>query len=230
MRARLCRGDYLGAECLPSRPATCSVLCDGAVTNIRLIGQVCGCSTVRYGGGSKVRARLCRWCSDGECLQFVRGRCGSNMRARFCRRDTGAECLPPRPATCSSTLQRSRHAPSTDQASWLVLHCAKRRRTQGACLSLPLALEWKVPVALPCNLRLLEGACGCFTVLCINRSKLRARLYRGTRMQSACRRDQPPAAVLCNGAAMNVRLIEQAGGCTTVRGEGEHKVRARLCR
>ena len=51
----------------------------------------------------------------------------------------------------------------------------------------------------------------------------------GTRMESACRRDQAPALiVVCNGAAMKLRLMEQACGCCTVRGGGGRKVRARL--
>jgi hypothetical protein len=38
------------------------------ITKLRPIEQACGCSTSRGGGGVKVRARLCRWHSGGECL------------------------------------------------------------------------------------------------------------------------------------------------------------------
>ena len=39
----------------------------------------------------------------------------------------------------------------------------------------------------------------------------------GTRVQSACRLDHAPAMfVSCDGAAMKLRLMEQACGCTTV--------------
>ena len=40
-------------------------------TKFRLIEQACGCFTVRGGGRLKVRARLGRWHSDGECLPLV---------------------------------------------------------------------------------------------------------------------------------------------------------------
>ena len=43
--------------------------CDGAAVKLRaLIEQACTCSTMHGGGGLKVRARLCLWHSDGECL------------------------------------------------------------------------------------------------------------------------------------------------------------------
>ena len=56
----------------------------------------------------------------------------------------------------------------------------------------------------------------------------------GTRAESACRCDHAPALnVVCNGAAMKLRLMEQACGgggcCTTVRGGGGVKVLGRLC-
>ena len=38
------------------------------VCTLRLMEQACGCSTVQGGGRLKVRARLCRWHSGGECL------------------------------------------------------------------------------------------------------------------------------------------------------------------
>ena len=44
-------------------------------------------------------------------------------------------------------------------------------------------------------------------------------------VQSACRRDQALAGLcFCNGAATKLRLIEQACGCSTVRGGGGGKV------
>ena len=52
----------------------------------------------------------------------------------------------------------------------------------------------------------------------------------GTRMESACCRGQAPALiVVCNRAAMKLRLMEQACGCSTVRGGQAFKVCARLC-
>ena len=114
-------------------------------------------------------------------------------------------------SACLLSLQPSRHEAPTDRPSLRLLaplHCARRRkrqRTPGACSSLPLALKWRV-IAGP------------------------------TRHQSACRHDQAPAAssacILGNQAAMKLRLIDQACGCSTVRGGGSGsglKVRARLC-
>ena len=53
----------------------------------------------------------------------------------------------------------------------------------------------------------------------------------GTRVQIACHHDHAPALIVCcNGAAMKLRLMEQAcDGCSTVRGGQGLKVRARLC-
>ena len=52
----------------------------------------------------------------------------------------------------------------------------------------------------------------------------------GIPVESACRRrDHPPAnhlqvVCLCNGAAIKLRQIEQACGCSTVRGRGGLKI------
>ena len=48
----------------------------------------------------------------------------------------------------------------------------------------------------------------------------------GTQMQSACRPEQAPAlVVVCNGAAMELRVMEQAcDGCSTVRGAMNMKI------
>ena len=101
------------------RPAPSSVghLCNAAAVKRRLIEQACSCSIVRGGGGRKVRARVCI-------------------------RHLGAEASPPPPGIfkCGSHLQRSRHEATTDRASLRLLHGAWRRRTQGACSCLPLAL------------------------------------------------------------------------------------------
>ena len=104
--------------------------------------QACGCSTVRGGGGVKVRARLCLW--------------------RF-----GGDGLPPRPSICRGglvPLHWSRHqALTSERASLRLLHGARRRRrrSQGECSPLPLALRWRVLMKL-CPL--MEHARRCSTV------------------------------------------------------------------
>ena len=60
----------------------------------------------------------------------------------------------------------------------------------------------------------------------------------GTPVESACREEQPPDTsvqvltcfAFATEAAIKLRQIEQGGGCSTVRGGGRLKVRARLCR
>ena len=70
------------------------------------------------------------------------------MRARLCLWHFGGDGLPPRPSTCRGglvPLHWSRHqALTTERASLRLLHGARRRRSQGACSSLPLALWWRL--------------------------------------------------------------------------------------
>ena len=152
----------------------------------------------------------------------------------------------------------SRNAASTDRASSQLLHGARQRPTQGACSSLPLALRWRVLAARHhalgtrlsrwacyCNgsghaaptdrasLQLLhrarrrptqrpnQGACSC---LCLWPSG-------GQRLPPAPRHNTPVGALPTQRKpCMQLRLIEQACGCSTVRGRGRLKVRARQCR
>ena len=61
--------EHTGGVCLPPCQAHAGVrLCNGAATKLRLVEQYCGCSTVHGASGHEVRARLCRWHLDGECL------------------------------------------------------------------------------------------------------------------------------------------------------------------
>ena len=61
-----------------------------------------------------------------------------------------------------------------------LLHGARRRRTQGACSSVPLALRWRRMLAARTTYLHLQ------------------------------------VVWLCNAAAMHLRLIEQACGCSTL--------------
>ena len=136
-----------------------------------------------------------------------------------------------------------------DQARLRLLHGRRLRRpTQGACSSLPLTL-W---VEIACRqdhapaggfafaseaamkLRLIEQACRCSTMRGAGRLKVRARLCSlHSRVESACHQNHAPAggfAFASDAAMKKLRLMEQACGCSTVRGGGRLKVRARLCR
>ena len=106
---------------LVSASATCNVVI-GAAIKLRLVEQACSSTTVRGGGGLKVHARVCLRHSDGG-------------------------CLPPRPRTCTCNdcgLHRSRHQAPTGGASLRLLDVARRRRTQGTCSCVSLALGWRV--------------------------------------------------------------------------------------
>ena len=85
---------------------------------LRLIKRAYSCSTVQGAGELKVR------CSS---LPLT---LGWGVLAAKTRHFAGV-CL---------RLQRSRYEAPTDQASLQLLHVARRRRTQGACSSLRLAL------------------------------------------------------------------------------------------
>ena len=183
-------------------------LCDGSAIKLRLIEQACTCSTMHGRGGLKVRACLYRW-------HWV-----------------GGECLPPEGGFCAIAA-RGRHEAPTDRASLHLLHGSGRRRTQGACSSLPRALWWRVLAATsthlqevvfplqrrpPLRLRLIEQACICFTSSMHGRGglKVRARLCRWHWVGGECLPLRPRTCRrclrLCDGAAMKLRLIEQACG------------------
>ena len=59
-------GGQNGCRCDQAPAGVC--LCNGAAIKRRLIEQACGCSVLRVKGGLKVRARLCLWHLDEECL------------------------------------------------------------------------------------------------------------------------------------------------------------------
>ena len=118
-----------GGECLPPGPRTCKWLAfvtQVDLMKLGLIEQACGCFVMRGAGRLKVRPRLCRLHSGGE-------------------------CLPPGPHTCNCRwlclCNGSRHEAPTDRASLSLLHGARQRPTQGACSSLPLALRQRVLAA-----------------------------------------------------------------------------------
>ena len=115
-----------------ARTCKCCVFAKGSpsVKLIRLIEQACGCSMVRGGGGLQV---------EGVC---------SSLSLALWWRVRAATMIVHAP-TGVVPLQRSRHeAPPTASASLRLLHGARwRRRTQGACSSLPLALGWRVLAA-----------------------------------------------------------------------------------
>ena len=75
VHSRLCRR-HIGRECLPPRPAACSLVCNRATKKLQLVEHACSCSAVRGAGGLQVHSRLCR-------------------------RHIGRRCLPQRPADCS---------------------------------------------------------------------------------------------------------------------------------
>ena len=53
---------------LMEQACTCCMMHGGAAIELRLVEQACTCYTMQDDGGLKVRARLCVWHSDGECL------------------------------------------------------------------------------------------------------------------------------------------------------------------
>ena len=146
----------------------------------------------------------------------------------------------------------SRHEAPTDRASLRLLHGARRRPTQGACLSLPLALRWRVLAASSharvcglvfcdgsrhdaptdrASLRLLHGARrrptqgACLSLpLALQRRVLAATTRHHARGTCKANGGLP----LQRAAGIKLRLIQQACGCFTVRGGGGLKVRARL--
>ena len=108
-----------------------------------------------------------------------------------------------------------------------------------ACSSLSLSLACSPPRPAICSsvcngaiidLRLVEKACGCSTVRGVGSLQVRARLYH----LPSCEECLPPwpaaCRLLCNEAAMKLRLVEQACGCSTVRDECRLQVRAPPCR
>ena len=114
--------------------------------------------------------------------------------------------------------------PPTDRASLQLLHGAWRKRTQGACSSLPLALWWRrVLVARTTHLEHLQVASPLQREAAMkpptDRASLRLLLHGARRrlsqgacvVESACRQDQRTSHTC-------FPLIEQACGCSMVRG------------
>ena len=147
-------------------------------------------------------------------------------------------------------LRRSRQGAPTDRASLRLLHCARRRPTQRACSFLPLAHWWRERLLAAKPTHLHHPANGLLLQRSSDRSSKRAAAPRCEKeadsrcvLVFAClwalvwRECLPPATKAPAGvfgslqteAAMNLRLIEQACGCSTVREGGGLKVRARVC-
>ena len=114
--------DTLGRACLPPGPRTCRWLC-------LCIGSRHEAPTDRASLPLLAGAR--RRPTQGACFALPLAL-------------SGGECLPPGPRTCRWLClcigSRHEEAP-TDRASLRLLHGARRRPTQGACSSLPLALR-----------------------------------------------------------------------------------------
>ena len=153
--------------------------------------------------------------------------------------------MPPRPRTRHLQVvwrcNGSCHQAPTDRAE---------ADARSVLSSLPLALRWRVLAATTTHqthacgfgfateaaikLRLIEQACGCSTVRGGGQLKVRALVSAaGTPVESACRHDHAPDTCckrfdFATEAAIKLRLIEQACGCSMVRGGGRRKVRARL--
>ena len=123
MRARRYRWHACG-QCLP--PGTRHLHLQDLV--------VCLCTGSRHEAlTDRARSRL----FHGARRRPTQGACSSLSMAL-----SGGECLPPGPRTCRwlCLCIGSRHEAPTDRASLRLLHVARRRPTQGACSSLPLAL------------------------------------------------------------------------------------------
>ena len=172
---------------------------------------------------------------------MVRGGGRPKVRARLCRWHSGVECLPPRPSTRhlrAGALPLQRKLPSSSDRLSKVAAAPPRcvAEADSRCVLVSAA---GTPVESACRhdhapdtcckrfdfateaaikLRLIEQACGCSTVRGGDRPKVRARLCLWR--VRACRQDQPPAPAgafaFATEAAMNLRLIEQACGCSTV--------------
>ena len=105
------------------------------------------------------------------------------------------------------------------------VHAAATRHIHVQCVCSGL-LQWSCHAA---STGRASGRCGCLTVRSAGGLRVRAQLLTfNSRVQSDCRRDQAHAMCsFCNGAAMKLRLVEQACGCSKVRGGDGLKVRAR---
>ena len=191
---------HLQIPCLP--------LATEAAMELRLIEQACGCSTVRWRRRRmqtrKVRARLCRWHSGGE-------------------------CLPPGPRTCTcrcfAFATESRHGAPTDRASFVAApRCATRSSLKvrarlcswhsgGECL-LPGPRTYTCKVVCLCN-----GACGCFKVRGAGGGrKVHALLCRWHPGEECLPPGPRTCTCSCFAFVTESRLIKQACGCSTVRG------------
>ena len=156
-----------------------------------------------------------RWRTQGACSLV----CGCRTVLGGGRGEVRARLGP----ACGTRLERR------------VLHGSRQWWTQGVYLCLHVALSWRgecVPL-WPCTCKdcvlhrsrheaPTDGAstCGCSTVRGGGDLKVRARLGHacGTRLESACLPWPCTCNVSCNGAAMKLRLMEQACGCSMVRG------------
>ena len=195
-----------------------------------------------------MRACLCGWHSDGECLpadaRHLQVAFLWNGSRHDAPRHSDVGCLPSgsthQPPAVGLSLQRKPPSSSDcSSASLRLLHGARPWPTQGACSSLRVALRWRVlaprqqasaggfvfATEAAIKLRLvIEQDCGCSTVRGGGRLKVRARLGRWHSDGECC-------FVFATEAAIKLRLvIEQDCGCSTVRGGGRLKVRARLGR
>ena len=161
------------------------------------------------------------------------------MRAQLCRLHLSSEVLAAMTrhlqvfAACTGAVDQA----PTDRASLRLLHSASRRRRQGVCSSLPLAVEFRVVAAMTrhlparCSLglctraaiklRLIEQACDCSTVRVGGGCKVHARV---------CRWHSDHAH-----AVRALSFVKEPRICSTVRVGGVRvggggKVRAYLCR
>ena len=146
-------------------------------------------------------------------------------------------CLPPgtrphAPCRWCGLCDGSRHEAPTDRASLQLLHGARRRRTQDACSppaagTLAKSACRQAPDTRHLH-RLIEQACNCSTVRGRGRLKVRAAsLPLAFRWRALAARHEAPGTrhharclAFATEAAMKLRLIEQACGCSTVRGRG----------
>ena len=201
---------HSGEECLPPQAGTCRCL---------PVYQSSNEAPTDRAGWWLLHGAMCSRTQGARSLSAA----GTRMTSA-CHREQAPVgwCLP---------VHRSRHEATTDRASLrLLLHGAMCRRNQFICTLSAAGTRVKsachrehAPAgACLCTVatmkqRLVEQACGCCsTVRCAGGLKVGAGSpsAAGTRVKSACHREQAPAgACLCTGATMKQRLIEQACGC-----------------
>ena len=186
-----------------------------------------------------MRACLCGWHSDGECLpadaRHLQVAFLWNGSRHDAPRHSDVGCLPSgsthQPPAVGLSLQRKPPSSSDcSSASLRLLHGARPWPTQGACSSLRVALRWRVlaprqqasaggfvfATEAAIKLRLvIEQDCGCSTVRGGGRLKVRARLGRwhsdGECLPLVVRHQGPAGGIVfAMEAAMKLRLIAQA--------------------